>query len=250
MKTLIVDDEPLARDRLRSLIGELAAGGAAIEVVGEVGDGRAAVAAAAALDPDVVLLDIRMPGMDGLEVARHLARLPSPPAVVFTTAYGDRALEAFEAAAVDYLLKPIRRDRLAAALTRAAALSDAARVSRLAASRSQAGTRTHLAANVKGRLQLIPIDEVRYLHADQKYVSVVWPGGEHLIEESLKSLEEEFPERFLRVHRNTLVAAAGIDALETGDDGDSYLRLRGLNVRLPVSRRLLPEVRRRLRQSP
>lgn len=242
MKILIVDDEPLARERLRALLAELAAGEVVGEVVGEAGDGVAALDAVGRLCPDLVLLDIRMPGMDGLEVARHLAALPQPPAVVFTTAFGDRALEAFEASAVDYLLKPIRRERLAAALERAGVFSRD-RAARLAGT----SARTHLGAIVKGRIRLIPVEEVRYLHADQKYISVVWSGGEHLIEESLKSLEEEFPERFLRIHRNTLVAAEYVSGLERDEGGDGFVLIEGLPVRLPVSRRLLPEVRRRLR---
>ncbi len=238
MKILIVDDEPFARERLHALCDELRAG----EVVGEAGDGLSAVDAVQRLQPDLVLLDIRMPGMDGLEVARHLAGLPRAPAVVFATAFHDHALAAFDANAIDYLLKPIRRERLAAAVERARALNRG-RLNALA----PGNARTHLSALVKGRLQLVPVAEIRYLQADQKYVEAVWPGGSVLLEESLKSLESEFPERFLRVHRNALVAIAYVQALDKAPDGETVVALAGINERLSVSRRLLADVRQRLK---
>ena len=239
MKILIVDDEQPARDRLRSLVGELEAG----EVVGEATHGLEALELAGALRPDLVLLDIRMPGMDGIEVARHLAQLAQPPAVIFTTAYGDHALAAFETSAVDYLLKPIRRERLAVAVGRAAVITQAQ-----SAVIAGGETRTHLSAMVKGALRLVPVDQVRYLQAEQKYVTVVWMEGEVLIEDSLKALEAEFPDRFMRIHRNTLVALAYVDRLERGADGETAIVLQADTAILPVSRRLLPEVRRRLRE--
>lgn len=238
MRILIVDDEPLARGRVRSLVAELGRD----EIIGEAGDGPGAIDAVQNLNPDLVLLDIRMPGMDGLEVARHLRTLARPPAVVFATAFGDHALEAFEANAIDYLLKPIRAERLAAALDRVRALTTL-RPEALPA----AGARTHLSAVVKGRLQLVPVAEIRYLHADQKYVEAVWPEGRILIEDSLKSLETEFPQRFLRVHRNALVAVDYVAALERLDDGEMVVVLRGVPEPVAVSRRLAGEVRQRLR---
>ncbi|MEZ5445101.1 MAG: LytTR family DNA-binding domain-containing protein [Gammaproteobacteria bacterium] len=238
MRILIVDDEPLARERVRSLVAELGRD----EVIGEAGDGLGAIDAVQNLKPDLVLLDIRMPGMDGLEVARHLRTLASPPAVVFATAFGDHALAAFEANAIDYLLKPIRAERLAAALDRARGLAALRREALPAA-----GARTHLGAVVKGRLQLVPVAEIRYLHADQKYVEAVWPEGRILIEDSLKSLETEFSQRFLRVHRNALVAIDYVAALQRLDDGEMVVVLRGVPDRVAVSRRLAGEVRQRLR---
>lgn len=238
MRILIVDDEPLARERLRSLVAEL--GGD--EIIGEAGDGLDAIDAVQNLNPDLVLLDIRMPGMDGLEVARHLRTLANPPAVVFATAFGDHALAAFEANAIDYLLKPIRAERLAVALERVRGLAGLRREVLPAA-----GARTHLSAVVKGRLQLIPVAEIRYLHADQKYVEAVWPEGRVLIEDSLRSLEAEFPRRFLRVHRNALVAVDYVAAVERLDDGETVVALRGVADRVAVSRRLAGEVRQRLR---
>lgn len=238
MRILIVDDEPLARTRLAALVAEGELG----EVVGEAVNGEDALAAVQDLDPEVVLLDIRMPGMDGLEAARHLATLECPPAVVFTTAYGDHALAAFEAHAVDYLLKPIRAERLRQALERARALTGT-RLAELAT----AGTETrrrHLSAIVHGRIRLVPVDEVRALQADQKYVNVRWPGGQVLIEESLKSLEREFPGRFLRVHRNALAALAYVECLERDAEGSWWVQVRDLEQALAVSRRHLPQVRR------
>lgn len=240
MRIAIVDDEALARERLAALLVEL--GGH--EVVAQAANGVEALAVAQALAPEVMLLDIRMPRMDGLEAARHLACLPAPPAVVFTTAYGEHALAAFDAQAVDYLLKPVRRERLAQALARAAALRPAA-LERLA--EALASARTVLSAVQRGRLVFAPVPEVRALVADHKYVTVHWPGGELLLDESLKNLEQEFGERFLRVHRNALVAPAHVAALERDDQGDWQLRLRGLPLTVRVSRRLLADVRRRLR---
>lgn len=241
LRVLIVDDEPLARARLRALLGDL--GG--VEVVGEAGDGRAALELISQSTPELVLLDIRMPGMDGLEVARHLHGWTEAPAVVFVTAYDDQALAAFEASAIDYLLKPVRAERLAAALDRARRLLGP----RSAAPPVEAGkVRSHLCARVRGRLKLVPIEEVLYLLADAKYVEVHYPGGSVLVEDSLISLEQEFGERFIRIHRNCLVAAGAIDGLEKRADGETVVTLRGCDVALEVSRRNLPNVRRWLRQ--
>lgn len=236
----IVDDEPLARERLR---GQLDAIGG-VDVVGEGGSGLAAIELAERLAPDVLLLDIRMPGMDGIEAARHLSRLAAPPAVIFTTAYDEHALAAFEAHAVDYLLKPIRNERLGQALARAQRLSGARAAGMQQATQS---ARTHLSALVKGDLRIVPVSEVRCLQADQGYVSVFHPGGTLLVEEALRALEEEFAPRFLRVHRNALVAVDYVVALERDRLGNVSIRMRDLEMRLPVSRRLLGPVRKRLR---
>ena len=240
MKILIVDDEAPARLRLRRLVEEL--GGH--EIVAEAGSGREALLLNERQQPDVLLLDIRMPGMDGLEAARHLAAMEQPPAVIFTTAYGDHALEAFAAHALDYLLKPIRKERLEQALRHVRKLNRAQSTALVALQSPQA--RTHLCVRVHGELQLIPVDDVIYFLADQKYVTVRHGSGEVLIEESLKALEQEFAARFLRIHRNALVAATRIAALERDDEGGAQLRLRGVAERLEVSRRHLAEVRRRM----
>jgi len=241
-RVLIVDDEPLARERLRALLGDLGVA----EVAGEAASGLEALDVAVRERPNVVLLDIRMPGMDGLEAARHLSLLDPAPAVVFTTAYDAHALAAFEANAIDYLLKPIRPERLRSALEKAGALS-AARAAAAGQARPAAQARTHFSAPVKGSLRLVPLAEVRYLHAGQGYVSVFHPGGELLVEDSLRALEEELGEDFLRIHRNTLVAVAHVTALERGPLGGASIVLRDIAQKLPVSRRLLGQVRRRLR---
>jgi two-component system response regulator AlgR len=242
MKLLLVDDEPLARHRLAALLRDL--GGH--EIVGEAGNGREAVELAAQCGPDVVLLDVAMPVMDGLEAARHLATLPSPPALVFCTAFDQHALAAFEAAAVDYLVKPVRPERLAEALERARRHRSAASLPALP-SGSHERRRSHLSARLRGSLRLIPVDEVRYLQAEEKYVVVHHARGEDLIEESLKSLEFEFAERFIRIHRNCLVAADEFAELRRGADGQVHALLRHGTEPLEVSRRCLPVLRERLK---
>ncbi len=239
MRILIADDEALARRRLRALVDELQAG----DVVGEAANGHEALAQAERLGPDVLLLDIRMPGMDGLEAAGHLAKLVQPPAVIFTTAYGDYALAAFEARAVDYLLKPIRKERLAQALGNARRLTRP-QLTALEQEDVGAHARTHLSARVKGTIRLIPVETVWYFQAEQKYVTVCHRDGEVLIEESLRALEEEFGARFVRVHRNALVARAALEALERDGLGRLRIKLRGREQRLEVSRRHAAVLRR------
>lgn len=242
LDVLIVDDEPLARQRLQDLLADLPN----VRVVGEVGDGRQAVDACAQLCPDVVLLDIAMPVMDGLEAARHLASDPTAPAVVFCTAYDEHALAAFEARAIDYLLKPVRAERLAAALERARALGRARANERLQAlPKTQA--RTHLCARLRGSLRLIPVADVVYLQAEEKYVVVHHLGGQDLIEDSLKALEQEFPERFLRIHRNCLVARSELRELRRGNDGQVHALLKRSVDALEISRRCLPQIRQLLK---
>ena len=169
-----------------------------------------------------------------------------PPAVIFTTAFGDYALEAFEASAVDYLLKPIRKERLLQGLQRARVLSRGA-LDILKERTGPTRARTHLSAPVGGSLRLVPVDEVLYFQADQKYVTVVWTGGELVIEEPLKTLEAEFGERFLRIHRNALVSLSRVEALARDGVGGLAVKLRGTEKRLPVSRRLTGQVRRCLK---
>ncbi len=240
MKILIVDDEPLARERLIALTKELGAG----EIVGEAGDGKQALRLVAGQTPDVLLLDIRMPGMDGLEVARHLADLEDPPAVIFTTAYDQHALNAFEAHAVDYLLKPVRRERLAGALEKARRLTRGALDD---LQREDIGkARSHISVTLGGRINLVPVEKVRYFHADQKYVMIGYPDGQMVTEESLKSLEVEFGGRFLRIHRNALIAPCFVEALERGEEGHYLVRLQGVSETFEISRRLLGTVKKRL----
>lgn len=242
MKILVVDDEPPARDRLKRLIEELAG----CECAGEAGNGTEAIALAGRLAPDVVLMDIRMPGMDGVEAAQHLSRLDEPPAVIFVTAYDEYALRAFDTQAVGYLLKPVRKEKLADTLQRAARLTKP-QLAALAREAAPERRRTHLSVRLRGELRLIPLEEVLFFLADQKYVTVRHLGGEELIEESLRSLEEEFAPDFVRIHRNALVAARHIASIERSGDGQYAVRLRGHSEELPVSRRLATEVLRRFR---
>ena len=241
MKVVIADDEPLARERLRALLAQEAA----VEVVAEVGDGQAALEACAAHDADLVLLDIAMPGIDGLEVARHLAAFDPRPAVVFCTAYDAHALSAFEAAAIDYLMKPVRAERLAAAIARARTFL-AGRGGRPQEHSGQQA-RSVLCARLRGSLRLIPLDDIHYLQAEEKYVVVHHARGEDLIEESLKSLEQEFGERFMRIHRNCLVSRHELVELRRSHDGQVHAVLRHVPQPLEVSRRCVSQVRDAIR---
>ncbi|RKZ37921.1 MAG: DNA-binding response regulator [Gammaproteobacteria bacterium] len=243
MKLLIVDDEPLARERLRALVAELDLDAE----IAEAGTGEVALRAVAEQGADVVLLDIRMPGMDGLEAARHLDLLEQPPAVIFTTAYDRHALDAFDACAVDYLLKPIRKERLQRALARAGRLSTVQLGGLKAAVPDAAKARTHITASMRGKLHIIPVAEVRYFRAEQKYVTVNHPRGQILIEDSLHTLEEEFGERFLRVHRNALVAPQHVVRLEKDEVGHYCVYFRGVDGPVEVSRRLVAGVKRVLK---
>lgn len=241
MRVVIADDEPLARERLRTLLAAMVG----VEVVAEAADGRSALHACADYSPDLVLLDIAMPGINGLEAARHLAAFEPRPAVVFCTAYDAHALSAFEAEAIDYLVKPIRPERLAAALERARTFAAGReRVDTLPGNRER---RSHLCARLRGGLRLIPIEEVHYLHAEEKYVIVHHARGEDLIEESLKSLEDEFGDRFIRIHRNCLVARHEILELKRCTDGHVQVVLLHGKQPLEVSRRCVAGLRDTLR---
>jgi two-component system response regulator AlgR len=241
LKVLIVDDEAPARERLRSLLAEIVD----VEVAGEATNGREALSHAHDLAPDVVLLDVRMPGMDGLEAARHLNVLEEPPAVIFTTAYDQYAVEAFEAHAVGYLLKPVRREQLAAALTRAGRLTRA-QLQKLAAA-AEGERRSHIAARHREGLRLIPVEEVQYFLADQKYTTVRHVKGEDLIEDSLRLLEGEFGGAFVRIHRNALVGVKYLERIERHADGQYFVHLRGCEAPLQVSRRMAGELKERFR---
>ncbi|MCF7751708.1 LytTR family DNA-binding domain-containing protein [Bacillus subtilis subsp. subtilis] len=240
MKVVIADDEPLARERLRSLLAEQPG----VEVVAEAENGEQALHACAELQPDLVLLDIAMPGLDGLEAARHLATFDPRPAVVFCTAYDAHALSAFEAAAIDYLMKPVRPERLAVALERARTFL-AGRSGQPSTPSQQA--RTLLCARLRGSLRLIPIEDIHYLQAEEKYVVVHHARGEDLIEESLKSLEEEFTHRFVRIHRNCLVARHELIELRRNGAGQVQAVLRHGKAPLEVSRRCVASIKQDLK---
>lgn len=242
LRVLIVDDEAPARDRLRTLLGDISAE-LPTRIVGEAENGVLALGIVGEEAPEVVFADIRMPRMDGIELAGHLLRLPQPPAVIFTTAFDDYAIQAFELAAVDYLLKPIRAERLAKALHRVRQ----SRVPPPVALRSiQEGSRRFLSCNERGRLLLIPVDEILYLKADLKYVMARTAEREYLLDESLTRLEEEFGDRFIRLHRAVVCARAALAGFEhVHDEEGGHWRaiLRGVPERLSVSRRQWPLVK-------
>lgn len=239
MRILIVDDEHLARARLKRMLEEQPEH----SVIGEASDGQEALEQIEALHPDVVLLDIRMPGIDGLEVARHLIGMDEPPAVIFTTAYDDYALEAFKVNAVDYLLKPIRPEKLKDALHKALRPN---KLQWKSLNRKEDGTprrRTHISSRTRKGIILVPIEDIYYFRAEHKYVTVRYKGGEVLVEETLKDLESEFEDSMVRIHRNCLVTRHGLQVLERDKIGQVYLRLKGVPELLEVSRRHLPRIR-------
>ncbi len=241
LKILLVDDEPLARSRLRELLADIAVQFAS-EVVGEAGNGLAALEFLRQQRVDVVLADIRMPGMDGIELAGHLGAFEQPPAVIFTTAYDNYAVQAFDLNALDYLLKPVRTQRLLTALQKAVAAPhpDAAVLTGIGQV-VRGGGRTHLSCHERGRLLLVPVAEVLYFKADTKYVTARTVVREYLLDEALTHLESEFADRYMRLHRAVLVAKAALAGFEkaAGDDVEAYgwALLRGVPDKLPVSRR-------------
>jgi two-component system response regulator AlgR len=242
---LVVDDEAPARSRLAALVGEIASH----EVAGEAASGEEALAICMRERPEIVLLDIRMPGMGGIEAARHMAALSEPPAVIFVTAYDAFAVQAFEAQAVGYLLKPVRRERLAAALAHAARPTRPQLAALgLYGATATAGARGRIAARLGDELRLIPVDSVYYFQADQKYVTVRHRAGSDLIDEPLKELAADFGDDFVRVHRNALVALRYVSALEKDENGHLSVHIAEAGERLAVSRRHAAEARRRIQE--
>jgi len=237
LRVLIVDDEAPARRRLRDLLDDCA-GAMPLAIVGEAANGREAMEILHAVASDLVLTDIHMPSMDGLELARHLLKLQQPPVVIFTTAFNEHALQAFDVNAIDYLMKPVRMQRLLAALQKVPRLKpvSVAKLDELPAS-----ARRFLSVTERSRVVLVPIDEIIYLKAELKYITIRTGQREFLLEESLTKLEEEFGPRFIRVHRNCLVARDAIRGFErcVGDEGDAHWEvvLNGVTETLPVSRR-------------
>lgn len=243
LRIAITDDEAPARNRLRSLLDDIAEM-IPIEVVGEAENGQKLLDLLERRPADVVLLDIRMPEMDGLESARHLQKLDDPPHVVFTTAYDDYAISAFELHAIDYLVKPIRLRRLHDALARARSIT---RISLDVLNEVAGSARTHLSVHERGKVQLVPVADILYLRAELKYVTIRTAERELVLEESLSRLEEEFSERFVRIHRNCLVATEHIESFEKESQADAearwVVRVRGVEEALPVSRRQQPAIR-------
>lgn len=240
MKVFIADDEEPARERLKELLADIAAE-VPTTVVGEAKNGLETVERLPGSGAELVLLDIQMPGMGGLEVARHLATLAQPPTVVFVTAHDRHAVEAFELNALDYLLKPVRAERLSAALKKASVPA------REQLARAAQNAREYLSVAERNRIVLVPVREIIFLRAEQKYVTVRTRNREHLIEEPLVQLEREFAGTFVRIHRNCLVARAAIRGFERGSDADEephwLVLLDGLQEKLPVSRRQWPGLR-------
>ena len=241
MKILIVDDEQLGRERLAQLVQEI---GAPYETIGQAASGAEAVEICSGQEVELVLMDIRMPGIDGLEAATLIMSNDPPPAVIFVTAYEEHALDAFDRNAVDYLLKPVRRERLEVALGRAQALS---RAQIQAMDEMRGETTKYVYSNYRGGVLRIPVEEIYYFHAEQKYVVARHQGGEALLEESLKALEQQLGDGFLRIHRNALAATGYMCGLEKRSDGHFQVCFQDIEERLEVSRRHLPEVRRWLK---
>lgn len=238
MRVLIVDDELLARQRARRMVESIEG----YTVAGEAVNGEGALAAIREMDPDIVMLDIRMPGEDGLQTARRIAELDDAPAVIFCTAFDEYALEAFDTLAVGYLLKPIQKEQLETTLNKAK------RVSKLqkAVMESDADgepRRRNIAAKTRRGVELVPIEDIHCFIADQKYVTIVHRNGETLIDDTLKELEEEFAHQFVRVHRNALVAVRNIERLERKSSGQYELQLKNSEYRPTVSRRHVAAVR-------
>lgn len=237
LKIAVTDDEAPARNRIRDLLEDVSEM-LPIELIGEAENGRKLIELLERKPADVVLMDIRMPEMDGLEAARHLQKLDEPPHVIFTTAYDDYAISAFELHAIDYLVKPIRLRRLHDALARARSIT---RVSLDVLREVAPDARTHLAVQERGKIVLVPVRDIRFLRAELKYVTIRTAEREILLEESLSSLEEEFADRFVRIHRNCLVAREYIEMFEkeTVDGGEArwVVRVRGVASALAVSRR-------------
>lgn len=254
LNVMIVDDEPPARARLGQVLLDCS-NQVQLQLIGEAGGGIRGLEEVDRLNPDVVLLDVHMPDMNGIEVARHLAQRSNPPAVIFVTAYDEHALEAFEVRALDYLMKPVRAERLVAALARAERFrTHEPRIEDLA--KTIGSVRSHITVSERGRMILVPVDDVVYLRAELKYVTIRTAEREHLTEESLTSLEAEFGERFVRIHRNALVARGAVRALErraASEPGPDDAGAEGWAVRvaptdewLAVSRRQLTAVREAL----
>jgi len=236
MKLLVVDDEPLAQQRLKQLLSEIDL----VERVSLANNGLQAIEACQQDKPDVVLMDIRMPGMDGLEASQHISSMDEPPAIIFTTAYDEYALDAFKANAVDYLLKPVREQALKDAINKACSLNSA----QLETVRSQHEGRTNITAKISGNIKLIPVKDIVYFQAEQKYVTVKHLHGETIIEDTLKELQNEFSETFVRIHRNAIVAKKYITGIHRDNNGHSFVVLGEEQKHLEISRRHLSEIKK------
>ena len=238
MKILIVDDEPLARERLHRHIQEI---DSSYEMI-EAENGLTALQQSEKHAPDIILLDIRMPGMDGIETASKLSELETPPAIIFTTAYDEYALDAFDAHAIAYLLKPIRKEKLEKALKSAQRLN---RVQLQSIQKNENESQEqHLSVRIHSGVRKIELKDIYYFQAEQKYVTVKYQGGEVLIEESLKSLEARFKHSFIRIHRNALISKQQLTAIRKDQQGRYLTELKDVDDKIEVSRRHVAEVRK------
>ena len=244
LRVLLVDDEALARLRLRTLLADCDAPGA--DVIAEAANAGEAADALKRAHFDLVLLDVRMPGMNGVLLAQTISALAQPPAVVFVTAHAEHAVQAFEVQAVDYLTKPVRLERLQQALHKAARWVSSQRESELEA------TREHLIIQDRGRTERLPLSEVLYLKAELKYITVRTASRTYILDGSLNELEEKYAAHFMRIHRNALIARGAVRALEKHDDAEEgelwAVRLNGITELLAVSRRQLGAVRDQIAQ--
>jgi two-component system response regulator AlgR len=239
MKVLIVDDEKLARERLTRMVGALDD----YEVAGDAASGRQAIEKIRLLDPDIVLLDIRMPDMDGLTAGEHIAKMPSPPAIIYCTAFGEHAIDAYKVRAAGYLLKPVRRDALQETLSKVGK-ANKVQVAQIKGDDENGNARTHISAKTRRGIELVPLNDVCFFQADHKYVTVRHEGGELLIDDTLRDLECEFGDLLVRVHRNALVMTDHLEGLERDVHGHYQVRLKGVDERLDVSRRHISGLRR------
>ena len=233
IRTLIIDDEPPARARMARLLAQVPG----CEVAGEAGSGSRALEMIPELEPDLLLLDISMPGMDGMALARSLNAMESAPAVVFCTAWPDQALEAFDCDAVDYLVKPVRLERLQTAIDK---------VSRLRAQPLDKAAGEFLRSSVGGKTILIPLGDVICLVAEDKYTTVIHEKGTTVIDESLTELDQRFKDLFFRIHRNTLISRKHLRGLERTSEGHTQVLLSGTDRKPEVSRRNIALLRKLL----
>lgn len=243
MKVLVCDDEPLARERLKRMLDKIPGA----QCIGEAENGVDLLQKVPRLNPEIIISDIRMPGMDGIEAAEHLSKLNEPPALIFCTAYDDYAIRAFQVHAMGYLLKPVKLQDLELALGQARRLTRA----QLASLRDDSheapaapgNAREFISARTHRGIELIQLGDIRYFMADQKYVTVRHVGGEVLVDETLKDLENEFGDMFFRIHRNCLIRLDCLEGVEHSN-GQINVRLKGIAERLPVSRRLMPNLKK------
>ncbi len=235
LNILIIDDEAPARNRLRRMLGDIAA----VHVAGEAATGEEALRLIPLKAPDVLLLDISMPGMDGMTLARLLRQQDTAPAIIFCTAWSDQAVEAFECDAVDYLVKPVRAERLEVALEKAR---------RFLASSDSGVNGPLLRSILGGKVSLLPLADVIYMNAEDKYTTVIHKNGKLFIDQSLLDMENEHADTLVRAHRGTLIAKKCIRGLEKASDGRHYLLLEGCEDRPQVSRRNLPAIRKLIRE--